>query len=360
MFGNGLLSRFSRDMGIDLGTANTLVYVRHEGIVLREPSVVAKRADGGEVLAVGDEAKKMIGRTPGDIVATRPLRDGVIADFDTTAAMLGYLIRSATRGRTLQRPRVVVGIPSGVTEVEKRAVIDATLQAGAREAYLIEEPMAAAIGAGLPVSDPVGSMVVDIGGGTTEVAVISLGGIVTACSHRIAGDEMDEAIVSYGRKAYNLLIGERTAEDVKIAVGSAYPRPEEPTIEVRGRDLVSGLPRAVRMTGAEVRGAMAEPITGIVDAVKRTLERTPPELSADIVDRGIVLTGGGSMLPGLAQLIATETGMPVTQAEDPLTTVVLGAGKALDEIDTLKKVLISHNGNGKRRAVPYLDRAVAR
>src|SRR5262250_2248356 len=233
MIFNGLLSRFIRDMGVDLGNANTLVYV------LREPSVVAKRVDGGEVLTVGSEAKKMIGRTPGDIVATRPLRDGVIADFDTTASMLGYFIRRGSRGRSLMRPRVIVGIPSGVTEVEKRAVIDATLQAGAREAYLIEEPMAAAIGAGLPVSDPVGSMVVDIGGGTTEVAVISLGGIVTACSHRIAGDEMDEAIVSYGRKAYNLLIGERTAEDVKIAVGSAYPRPEEPTIEVRGRDLVS-------------------------------------------------------------------------------------------------------------------------
>ncbi|HKV45010.1 MAG TPA: rod shape-determining protein [bacterium] len=341
MIFNGLLNRFSRDMGVDLGTANTLVYVRHEGIVLREPSVVAKRVDGGEILAVGDEAKKMIGRTPGDIVATRPLRDGVIADFDTTAAMLTYFIRHGLRGRSFLRPRVVVGIPSGVTEVEKRAVIDATLQAGAREAYLIEQPMAAAIGAGLPVSDPIGSMVVDIGGGTTEVAVIALGGIVTARSLRIAGDEMDEAIIQYSRKAYNLLIGERTSEDIKIAVGSAFPQREEQTIEVRGRDLVSGLPRTVRMTSTEIREAMAEPIAGIVEAVKMTLERTPPELAADIVDRGIVMAGGGSLLRGLDRLLAEETGMPVTLTEDPLSSVVLGTGKALEEIETLKKVFIS-------------------
>jgi rod shape-determining protein MreB and related proteins len=248
MIFDGLFSRFTRDMGVDLGTANTLVYVRHEGIVLREPSVVAKRVDGGEVLAVGNEAKRMIGRTPGDIIATRPLRDGVIADFDTTASMLSYFIKRGLRGRSLMRPRVIVGIPSGVTEVEKRAVVDATLHAGAREAYLIEEPMAAAIGAGLPVSEPVGSMVVDIGGGTTEVAVIALGGIVTARSIRVAGDEMDESIIQYSRKAYNLLIGERTAEEIKIKVGSAYPLKEEQSIEVRGRDLVSGLPRTVRMT----------------------------------------------------------------------------------------------------------------
>ncbi len=341
MIFNGLLSRFTRDMGVDLGTANTLVYVRHEGIVLREPSVVAKRVDGGEILAVGDEAKKMIGRTPGDIVATRPLRDGVIADFDTTAAMLTYFIRHALRGRSFLRPRVVVGIPSGVTEVEKRAVIDATLQAGAREAYLIEQPMAAAIGAGLPVSEPVGSLVVDIGGGTTEVAVIALGGIVTARSLRIAGDEMDEAIIQYARKAYNLLIGERTAEDIKIAAGSAFPQREEQTIEVRGRDLVSGLPRTVRMTSTEIREAMAEPIAGIVEAVKMTLERTPPELSADIVDRGIVMAGGGSLLRGLDRLLAEETGMPVTLTDDPLDAVVLGTGKALEEIETLRKVLIT-------------------
>ena len=341
MMFNGLLSRFTRDMGVDLGTANTLVYVRHEGIVLREPSVVAKRVDGGEVLAVGNEAKKMIGRTPGDIVATRPLRDGVIADFDTTAAMLTYFIRHGQRGRSFLRPRVVVGVPSGVTEVEKRAVIDATLQAGAREAYLIEQPMAAAIGAGLPVSEPIGSMVVDIGGGTTEVAVIALGGIVTARSLRVAGDEMDESIIQYARKAYNLLIGERTAEDIKIAAGSAFPQREEQTIEVRGRDLVSGLPRTVRMTSTEIREAMAEPIAGIVEAVKMTLERTPPELAADIVDRGIVMAGGGSLLRGLDRLLAEETGMPVTITDDPLSAVVLGTGKALEEIETLKKVLIT-------------------
>ncbi|MDR7461579.1 MAG: rod shape-determining protein [Armatimonadota bacterium] len=340
MIRNGFLSRFSRDMGIDLGTANTLVYVRHEGIVLREPSVVAKRSDGA-ILAVGDEAKRMIGRTPSDIHAMRPLRDGVIADFDTTAAMLSYFIRKGMRGRSLLRPRVIVGIPSGVTEVEKRAVIDATLQAGAREAYLIEEPMAAAIGAGLPVSEPVGSMVVDIGGGTTEVAVISLGGIVTSKSIRIGGDEMDEAIIQYARKAYNLLIGERTAEEVKIAIGSAYPLREEQAVDVRGRDLVSGLPRTVRMTSAEIREALREPVAAIVDAVKQTLERTPPELSADIVERGIVLAGGGSLLRGLDRLLAEETGMPVTLTDDPLSAVVLGTGRALEEIDTLKKVLLT-------------------
>jgi rod shape-determining protein MreB and related proteins len=341
MIFNGMFSRFSRDMGVDLGTANTLVYIRHEGIVLREPSVVAKRVDGGEILAVGDEAKKMIGRTPGDIVATRPMRDGVIADFDTTAAMLSYFIKRCLKGRTFLKPRVVVGIPSGVTEVEKRAVIDATLQAGAREAYLIEEPMAAAIGAGLPVSEPVGSMVVDIGGGTTEVAVIALGGIVTARSIRVAGDEMDEAIIQYSRKAYNLLIGERTAEDIKIKIGSAYPQKDEQTIEVRGRDLVSGLPRTVRMTSTQVREAMAEPIATVVEAVKMTLERTPPELAADIVDRGIVMAGGGSLLRGLDKLLSEETGMPVTMTDDPLSAVVLGTGKALEEIETLKKVLIT-------------------
>ena len=341
MIFNGLFSRFTRDMGVDLGTANTLVYVRREGIVLREPSVVARRVDGGEVLAVGDEAKKMIGRTPGDIIATRPLRDGVIADFDTTASMLSYFIKRGLRGRSLLRPRVIVGIPSGVTEVEKRAVIDATLQAGAREAYLIEEPMAAAIGAGLPVSEPVGSMVVDIGGGTTEVAVIALGGIVTARSIRVAGDEMDESIIQYARKAYNLLIGERTSEDIKIKIGSAYPQKEDQSIEVRGRDLVSGLPRTVRMTGTEIREAMAEPIAAIVEAVKMTLERTPPELAADIVDRGIIMAGGGALLRGLDRLLGEETGMPVMITEDPLSSVVLGTGRALEEIETLKKVLVT-------------------
>jgi len=341
MIFNELLSRFTRDLGVDLGTANTLVYVRREGIVLREPSVVAKRVDGGAVLAVGNEAKKMIGRTPGDIVATRPLRDGAIADFDTTVAMLTYFIRNGLRGRGFLRPRVIVGVPSGATEVEKRAVIDATLQAGAREAYLIEQPMAAAIGAGLPVSEPVGSLVVDIGGGTTEVAVIALGGIVTARSLRIAGDEMDGAILQYARKTYDLLIGERTAEDIKIAVGSAFPQPEEQTIEARGRDLVSGLPRTVRMTSTEIREAIAEPIAGIVEAVKMTLERTPPELAADIIDRGIVMAGGGSLLRGLDRLLTEETGMPVTLTDDPLGTVALGIGRAFEELGTLKKVLIT-------------------
>jgi len=328
-------------MGVDLGTANTLVYVRRVGIVLREPSVVAKRLDSGQVLAVGEEAKRMIGRTPGDIVATRPLRDGVIADFDTTASMLTYFIRKAANGRMWIRPRVVVGIPSGCTEVEKRAVIDATLQAGARDAYLIEEPMAAAIGAGLPVSDPIGSMVVDIGGGTTEVAVIALGGIVASRSIRVAGDEQDEAIIQYSRRAYNLLIGERSAEEIKIAIGSAYPGREESAVDVRGRDLVSGLPRTVRMTSSEIREAMAEPVQAIVDAVKQTLERTPPELAADIIDRGIILVGGGALLRGMDRLLAEETGMPVSLTDDPLAAVVMGTGRTLEELETLKKVLIA-------------------
>ncbi len=341
MIFDGLFSRLSRDMGVDLGTANTLVYVRRVGIVLREPSVVAKRLDSGHVLAVGEEAKRMIGRTPGDIVATRPLRDGVIADFDTTAAMLTYFIRRAANGRMWIRPRVVVGIPSGCTEVEKRAVVDATLQAGARDAYLIEEPMAAAIGAGLPVSEPIGNMVVDIGGGTTEVAVIALGGIVASRSIRIAGDELDEAIIQYSRRAYNLLIGERSAEEIKIAIGSAYPGREENAVDVRGRDLVSGLPRTVRMTSSEIREAMAEPVQQIVEAVKQTLERTPPELAADIVDRGIILVGGGALLRGMDRLLAEETGMPVSLTDDPLAAVVMGTGRTLEELETLKKVLIA-------------------
>lgn len=335
------LAQFGRDMGVDLGTANTLVYARGAGIVLREPSVVARRLDDGHILAVGEEAKRMIGRTPGDIVATRPLRDGVIADFDTTAAMLSYFLRRASNGRMWIRPRVVVGIPSGCTEVEKRAVVDATLQAGARNAYLIEEPMAAAIGAGLPVSDPIGNMVVDIGGGTTEVAVIALGGIVASRSIRIAGDELDEAIIQYARRSYNLLIGERSAEGIKIAVGSAFPVREESAVDVRGRDLVSGLPRTVRMTGGEVREAIAEPVQAIVDAVKQTLERTPPELAADIVDRGIILVGGGALLRGMDRLLAEETGMPVSLTEDPLAAVVMGAGRVLEEIETLQKVLVA-------------------
>lgn len=341
MFFDGLLSHLSRDMGVDLGTANTLVYVRRIGIVLREPSVVAKRVDDGQVLAVGEEAKRMIGRTPGDIVATRPLRDGVIADFDTTASMLTHFIRRAANGRMWVRPRIVVGIPSGCTEVEKRAVIDATLQAGARDVYLIEEPMAAAIGAGLPVSEPIGSMVVDIGGGTTEVAMIALGGIVASRSIRIGGDELDEAIIQYVRRAYNLLIGERSAEEIKIAIGSAFPVREETAVDVRGRDLVSGLPRTIRMTSAEIREALAEPVQAIVEAVKQTLERTPPELAADIVDRGLILVGGGALLRGMDRLLAEETGMPVSLTDDPLAAVVMGTGRVLEELQALKKVLVA-------------------
>lgn len=341
MIFDGLLALLSRDMGVDLGTANTLVYVRRQGIVLREPSVVAKRVGDGQVLAVGEEAKRMIGRTPGDIVASRPLRDGVIADFDTTAAMLTYFIRKAANGRMWIRPRVVVGIPSGCTEVEKRAVVDATLHAGARDAFMIEEPMAAAIGAGLPVSEPIGSMIVDIGGGTTEVAVIALGGIVASRSIRVAGDEFDEAIIQYARRAYNLLIGERSAEEIKIAIGSAFPSREEGAVDVRGRDLVSGLPRTVRMTSAEVREALSEPVATVVEAVKQTLERTPPELSADIVDRGIILVGGGALLRGMDRLLSEETGMPVSLTDDPLGAVAMGTGRVLEDLDSLKKVLMT-------------------
>lgn len=328
---------FSRDMGIDLGTANTLVYVKGKGIVLREPSVVAMQRDNHEVLEVGDAAKAMIGRTPGHIVAVRPLRDGVIADFEVTQKMLKAFIKRAMRGGSFFRPRVVVCVPAGVTEVEKRAVKDATISAGAREAHTIEEPMAAAIGAGLPVTEPTGNMIVDIGGGTTEVAIISLGGIVTHQSIRVGGDEMDEAIVIYVKKNYNLLIGERTAEEVKIAIGSAYPTTEQ-DMEIRGRDLVTGLPKTLKLTSVEVRNALAEPVRAIVDAVKATLERTPPELAADVMDRGIVMTGGGSLLRGLDKLIAEETGMPVVIADDPLTSVVQGAGKTFDHLDLLRRL----------------------
>ncbi|HHW91668.1 MAG TPA: rod shape-determining protein, partial [Firmicutes bacterium] len=329
-----IINQFSRDMGIDLGTANTLVTVKGRGVVLQEPSVVAMQRDTGTIMAVGEEAKRMIGRTPGNIVAIRPMKDGVIADFDVTQAMLRYFISKAGR-RSLIKPRVIVSIPSGVTEVEKRAVLDAILQAGGREAHLLEEPMAAAIGAGLPVYEPTGNMIVDIGGGTTEVAVISLGGIVTSRSIRIGGDEMDEAIVNYIKRAYNLMIGERTAEEIKIHLGSAY-KPnqtgDEETYEVRGRDLVTGLPKTLSITGQEVREALAEPVANIVEAVKITLEKTPPELAADIMDRGIVMAGGGSLLKNFDLLLAKETGMPVYLAEDPLTCVVMGTGKALEEI----------------------------
>ncbi len=328
IFGN-LFGRFSRDMGIDLGTANTLVHVRGKGILLREPSVVAIEADNKRVLAVGEEAKRMLGRTPGNIIAIRPLKDGVIADYDQTEKMLRYFIEKVHRKSIWTSPRVVVGIPSGVTEVERRAVIEATKKAGAKEAYLIEEPMAAAIGAGLPIVEPTGSMIVDIGGGTTEVAVISLSGIVTSRSIRIAGDEIDEAIVAYVRKTYNLLIGDRTAEDTKFEIGSAFPMGIERTLMVRGRDLITGLPRSATLRTDEIRIAIQEPVNAIVEAVKVTLETCPPELAADIMERGIVLAGGGALLEGLDKLIARETNMPVHIANDPLSCVVNGTGKVL-------------------------------
>lgn len=332
---------FSKDMGMDLGTANSLVYVKGKGIVIREPSVVAIQKDTGHVLAVGEEAKRMIGRTPGNIVAIRPLRDGVIADFDITQSMIKYFISKALRGRTfLVRPRLVVGVPSGVTAVEERAVREAALQAGAREAYLIEEPMAAAIGSGLPVHEPTGNMIVDIGGGTTEVAVISLGGIVTSRSIRIASDEMDDAIISHVKRTYNLMIGERTAEQIKIQIGTAYPPDTLEVDDVRGRDLVTGLPKTVQITSAEIYKALSEPVSSIIEAIKATLEHTPPELSADIMDRGIVMAGGGSLLRGLDRLVSEETGMPVHLADEPLLAVAYGAGRVLENIDVLRKVLI--------------------
>ena len=323
---------FSKDIGIDLGTANTLVFMKGKGIVMREPSVVAVDIRSEEVLAVGTQAKEMIGRTPGSIVAVRPLKDGVIADFDVTATMLKHFIRKAIKSNSFSRPRVVVCIPSGVTEVERRAVEDAARQAGAKEVELIEEPMAAAIGAGLPVAEPTGSMVVDIGGGTAEVAIISLGDIVTSCSVRVAGDKFDESIISYVKKKYNLLIGERTAEDIKIKIGSAYPTEEmkDVTMEIKGRNLVDGLPNNVTLHADEVRDALADPLMTIVDAIKSTLEKTPPELSADVIDHGIMLTGGGALLLGLDQLVSQETGMPVHVAERPLDCVVDGTGKRLE------------------------------
>ncbi|TYO98036.1 rod shape-determining protein [Desulfallas thermosapovorans] len=335
------LGIFSKDMGIDLGTANSLVYVKGKGIVLREPSVVAIQRDSGNVLAVGEEAKQMIGRTPGNIIAIRPMKDGVIADFDVTQSMIRYFISKALRGRTfLIRPRVVVSVPSGVTAVEERAVREAALQAGAREAYLIEEPMAAAIGAGLPVHEPTGNMIVDIGGGTTEVAVISLGGIVISRSVRKAGDEMDDAIIQHVKKTYNLMIGERTAEEIKIEIGTAYPIDTVETYDVRGRDLVSGLPKTIEITSEEIYKALSEPVSSILEAIKSTLELTPPELAADIMDRGIVMAGGGSLLRGLDRLVSEQTGMPVHQADEPLLAVAYGTGRVLENINILRKVII--------------------
>ncbi|NLM28279.1 MAG: rod shape-determining protein [Clostridiaceae bacterium] len=334
---------FIRDIGIDLGTANTLVHMKGRGVVLREPSVVAINNNTGEVLSVGLDAKNMIGRTPGNITAIRPMKDGVIANFQITQGMIRYFIRKVIGNNRILRPRVVVCVPSGVTEVEKRAVIDATLQAGAKEAYLIEEPMAAAIGAGLPVEEPTGSMVVDIGGGTSEVAVISLGGIVVSRSLRIAGDELDDAIVHYVKKEYNLMVGERTAEDIKIKVGSAYPVNDDQKYSISGRDLVTGLPRDLLITAAEVREALAETVNAIVDSIRYTLEKTPPELAADIMEKGIMLTGGGALLIGLDKLIFHETGIPVNIAEYPLDCVAIGTGKVLEELELLKHVLISSN-----------------
>lgn len=331
------LSSLSQDMGIDLGTANTLVHVKGKGIVIREPSVVAVQKDTNEVLAIGAEAKRMIGRTPGNIVAIRPLKDGVIADFDITQAMLKFFIRKAIGNKTFVRPRVVVGVPSGVTAVERRAVLDATIQAGAREAYLIEEPMAAAIGAGLPVQEATGNMVVDIGGGTSEVAVISLGGIVVSRSVRIGGDKMDEAIVQYIKKRYNLLIGERTAEEIKIAIGTAMRVEKPDTMDIRGRDLVTGLPKTLNIDANQIQEALSEPVAGIVEAVRGTLERTPPELSADIMDRGIVMTGGASLLRNLDNVLSKETGMPVYVSDSALSCVALGTGIAVEHVDIYKK-----------------------
>lgn len=338
----GLLDIFARDMGIDLGTANTLVYVRGKGIVVREPSVVAIRNDRShQVVAVGEAAKRMIGRTPGNIVAIRPMKEGVIADFDITQQMLKTFIKKAMARYSPVHPRVVICVPSGVTQVERRAVLEASAQAGARESFLMEEPMAAAIGAGLPVTEPTGSMVVDIGGGTSEVAIISLGGIVTSVSTRVGGNKMDDAIVNYIKKEYNLMIGERTAEDIKIQIGSAYPMDKEESIDVRGRDLITGLPKTLTITSREVQEALKECLESILDAIKSTLEKTPPELAADIMERGIMLTGGGSLLRGMDKLIRQETGMPVAVADNPLDCVVMGAGKALEEINILSKVAVS-------------------
>ncbi|MFH1136003.1 MAG: rod shape-determining protein [Pseudomonadota bacterium] len=343
MWLDSVLGVFSNDLAIDLGTANTLVYLKGKGVVLREPSVVAVRRDGrpgNKVLAVGQEAKEMLGRTPGNIVAIRPMKDGVIADFDITEAMLRHFIRKVHNRRTLVRPRIIICVPSGITQVEKRAVRESAESAGAREVYLIEEPMAAAIGAGLPITEPTANMIVDIGGGTTEVAVISLAGIVYSKSVRVGGDKMDEAILQHIKRKYNLLIGERTAEIIKTTIGTAYPTEQVETIEVKGRDLVSGIPKIVTIDSDEVRKSITEQIETIVETVRITLEQTPPELAADIVDKGIVLTGGGGLLRNLDILLRQETGLPITITEDPLSTVVLGSGKALDNLAVLKEVMI--------------------
>jgi rod shape-determining protein MreB and related proteins len=344
-FLDSILGVFSSDLAIDLGTANTLVYVKGKGVVLSEPSVVAVRTDNSlknRVLAVGSEAKAMLGRTPGSIMAIRPMRDGVIADFEVTEAMLRHFITKVHNRRSFVRPRIVIAVPSGITQVEKRAVRESAESAGAREVFLIEEPMAAAIGAGLPITEPICNMVVDIGGGTTEVAVISLAGIVYSRSLRVAGDKMDAAIIQYIKRKYNLLIGERTAEVIKTTIGNAYPEPAHlETIEVKGRDLVSGIPKILAIDSEEIRVAISEQIDAIIETVKIALEQTPPELAADIVDRGIVLTGGGALLKNLDKLICEESGLPITVAEDPLSTVAVGTGKVLDSLEILKQVMIT-------------------
>lgn len=341
---DSVLGMFSTDLAIDLGTANTLVYVKGKGIVLNEPSVVAVHTDNRQknrILAVGSEAKNMLGRTPGNIVAIRPLRDGVIADFEVTEAMLRHFIQKVHNRRTLIRPRIIIAVPSGITQVEKRAVRESAESAGAREVFLVEEPMAAAIGADLPITEPTCNMVVDIGGGTTEVAVISLAGIVYSRSIRIAGDKMDAAIIQYIKRKYNLLIGERTAECIKTTIGNAYPDPQNlETIEVKGRDLVSGIPKILSIDSEEIRVSISEQIDALVEIIKMALEQTPPELAADIVDRGIVLAGGGALLKNLDKLLKEETGLPITVTEDPLTTVVIGSGKILDNIEILKQIII--------------------
>jgi len=334
---SSFLGLFSNDIGIDLGTANTLVYVKDRGIVLREPSVVAIQAGTKRILAVGDEAKRMLGRTPGNIVAIRPMKAGVIADFEITEAMLRYFIKKIHNRRKMVRPRIIIAVPSDITEVEKRAVKDSATHAGAREVFLIEEPMAAAIGVGLPVQEPAGNMIVDIGGGTTEVALISLAGIVFSRTVRVGGDEMDECIVQYMKRVYNLMIGDRTAEEVKISMGSAYAVDEEMSTEVKGRDLVAGLPKTLTITSEEIREALQEPVSSIIDAIRITLERCPAELAADLVDRGMILAGGGALLTGVDKLIAEQTGLPVHLADDPLSAVAEGTGVVLNELNFLRK-----------------------
>ncbi len=343
MFLQKLFGTFSNDLAIDLGTANTLVYVKGKGIICNEPSVVVLRKDNKKPVAVGLEAKEMLGKTPSNIISIRPMKDGVIADFDATQEMLRYFIKKAHNKKTFISPRIIIGVPSGITQVEQRAVKDAAVASGAREVYLIEEPMAAAIGVGLPVGEPSGNMIVDIGGGTTDVAVISIDGIVYSKAVRVGGDKMDEAIMAYIKRKYNLMIGERSAENIKIQIGSAYPLSQPETMEVKGRDLISGIPKAIRVNDSEIREALQESINIVLDTIKVTLENTPPELGADIVDRGIVLAGGGALLRGLDILIKEHTGVPVVLADDPLTAVVRGCGMMLDKLDLLRRISLNTN-----------------